>query len=294
MSVDQATYTFVDDLAKSVPELQHLLTTASAAKWDAQRFADAVQATGWWRKNSDTAKQMIQLQAVDPAQYTQTVTNAQAHVRQVAASLGVNLTDAQVKSQATADLYQGLDDATLQQQLGILYKGPAAGGAGGHSVTLDQQIGQMAASYGVPVTQSWIDGEVRGALSTGNGIEGAQKQIMQMAKSTYPGLAQQIDAGMTTAQVAQPYIAQMAQTLEIPDTQIQLTDRTIQQALQGTQLPPAGGAGGAGGGAAPQPVLLSDFQKQLKNDPRWGKTDNARDTAYGLLHSLGQSWGFSS
>jgi hypothetical protein len=41
-------------------------------------------------------------------------------------------------------------------------------------------------------------------------------------------------------------------------------------------------------------MTLFDFQKQLKNDPRWGNTDNAKQTAYGLMHSLGQAFGFAS
>jgi hypothetical protein len=334
VAADQETYSFVDDLAKSVPELAALLKQAAAGKWTPQRFADAMETTAWWRTNSDTAKQQIQLQKTDPAQYNQGLSQAQDHVRQAAASMGVTLTDAQVKSQATADLFQGLDDATLQSDLGKLYGGSSTGasGAGGNSVTLTGQINQLAAQYGVPVTKSWVDSEVRAALVAGTGAEGAQAALTQMATGVYPGLAAQLAAGQTTQQIAQPYIAMMAQTLELPDTSISLSDPTIQRALQVVpQAPsspatpggsaaakppkvvgigagvgmspgaptPAAGAGppaAVSGGTAGMPAVttLGDFANQLRADPRWDKTQNAVQDAYSMVHNLGTQWGFAS
>lgn len=292
MAIDQASYTFVDVLAKTVPELGTLLATASKQKWDQQRFIDAVQTTQWWRKNSDTAKQMIQLQATDPAQFTQSMNNAVTHVKLVAANLGIPLTDAQAKSQATADLFQGLDDATLQYQLGALYKG--TGTQTGHAATIDDQIRQTAAAYGIPVTESWVDHETQMALMNGTGVEGAAAQLKEQAKSAYPSLVAALDAGQTTAQIAQPFIAQMSQTLELADSGIQLSDPTIQRALKGQQqLPPAGPSSGPPR-PAPPPAMTSlhDFQQQLKTDPRWEHTDNAKADAYSLLTNIGSKWGF--
>jgi hypothetical protein len=41
-------------------------------------------------------------------------------------------------------------------------------------------------------------------------------------------------------------------------------------------------------------MTLYDFQNSLRNDPRWDKTDNARQTAYQLMHGLGQQFGMAS
>lgn len=332
-----ASYSFVDDLAASVPELKALIAKATSGKWTAQRFADAVQTTQWWRTNSDTAKQMIDLEKVDPAQYQQQYKQAQAHVEQMAASLGITMTAAQIATQATTDLWQGQDDATLQQQIGQLYTTVPGGSAGGTAVQLNAQIKALAANYGVPVTQSWIDSQVKASLTTGNGTEGATAALTQIASSTYPGLAAQLQAGMTVHDIAQPYMAAMSQILEIPETSITLQDQTIQKALQavpptsgsssGTPKATGGSAKSTGGttgpitvapppvrggsdmssrlgapGAstpatpaqAPGVVPLWQFQQQLRQDPRWQNTDNAKQSAFSMLHTLGNSWGFSS
>lgn len=291
---DYQSYGYVQDLANSVPEIKTLLKQASAGGWTADRFQDELQTTTWWKTHSDSAKKMLALSKADPAEYKQEQTQAQAHVKQMAAQLGVTLSSAQISSLASADLVQGLDDPTLQSQIGAMYKSGSA--QGGTSVQLSQQIQQLAAQYGVPVTQGWVDGQVKTALTNSTGIEGATQQLMKMASSAYPTLAAQIAAGQTVQDIAQPYVAQMSQLLEIPDTNIKMTDPTIQKALTGqlpsSAPPPAAKAGTVAPPAAP--TTLYDFQNALRSDPRWQSTDNAKQSAYSLLHGLGQTFGFAS
>lgn len=324
MAVDLQNYTFASGLSDSVPEIKALLAKAAAGQWDTQRFIDAFQATAWWKANSDTAKQMIQLQASDPKEYSRQLANAKSHVQQIAAQMGVRLSDAQVSSQAVADLFQGLDDATLQQHIGALYTGPGAGpSAGGNAAQLQMQIKAMASSYGIPVTQSWVNSHVMSAIEFGNGTEAAQADLINQAKSLYPGLAQQLDSGQTVEQIAQPYMAQMAATLEMPESSITLQDAKIQRALTGalppaapaTAIPPTGtptspararpgGGSQTMGGTAPsatgaptaagQMMTMRDFANMLRQDPRWEKTQNARDDAFSMLHQLGHDWGLST
>lgn len=347
---DYVSYGYVQDLATTIPELKSLLAKAAAGGWSTDRFTDALQTTSWWKKNSDTAKKMVELSKADPAEYSQEVNNATSHVKQMAAAAGVPLTNAQIKSLATADLYQGLDDATLQSQIGNLYT-TSTGMQGGTAATMEAQVKQLAAAYGVPVTQSWVDGQVKSMLVNNTGIEGATASLTQMASSTYPPLAAQLAAGQTTTQIAQPYIAAMSQTLELPDTSIDLTDPTILKALQGNpgvqtststgsagtssssgSTPKVGAPINATGGVAGAPaspgskgapatgavggptkvgatptttvvpaaqaatttVPLWQFTQQLKQDPRWQQTDNAKQSAFSMLHSLGNAWGFST
>lgn len=321
---DYESYGYVQDLANSVPEIKTLLKKASAGGWDAARFQDALQTTKWWKTNADSAKKMIALSKADPAEYKQQEAQAQAHVQQIADGMGVKLSGAQIRAQATADLYQGLDDATAQSDIGQLYGGSAGLGQGGTAVTLTAQIKQLASQYGVPVTSSWVQNQVRSALMDGTGAEGATAALTSMASSLFPALKEQLKAGQTTTDIAQPYIAAMSSILEIPDTQINLNDPTLKAALQGAPPAPApitptsggqpklggpggvetllkSGAGGAQKAPAPAPanavpttLPLDQFENQLRADPRWQTTDNAKQSAYSMLHSLGQTFGFAS
>lgn len=286
-------YTFVDALSNSVPEIKNLMAQASSQGWTPQRFADALEATHWWKTNSDTARTAIGLMKSDPATYANNLKQAQAHAQQIAQRMGINLTPAQLKNYAVATMFQGLDDATLQSQIASTYHGLAGGTGvlGGTSVDYDTQIKQLASAYGVPVTQSWVNGMVKTGLMTGNATSAAQEALKNLAISTYPSLKDQINGGATVHDIAQPYIAAMANTLELPDAQIKLTDQTIQKALHGTAGNPPTPGQPAG---PPQPTPLYQFTNQLKQDPRWQTTDNAKADAYSMLHGLGQTFGFAS
>jgi hypothetical protein len=54
------------------------------------------------------------------------------------------------------------------------------------------------------------------------------------AKAAFPQFANQIDAGMTVRDIADPYISTYAQTLEVPETQVTLKDPAIKKALAQT------------------------------------------------------------
>jgi hypothetical protein len=288
-------YGYVADLANSVPDIKRILNLAIKQNWDVQHFQDALRGTSWWKHNSDQAKKMIALQKADPAEYAQQRDAAQRHVNQLAKLMGVKLGNAQAKSLATADLFQNLDDDSLRAQIGAMFTAVPTGGAGGTAVQLDQQIRATAAQYGIPVTQAWVNGQIRVALSSGTGIEGATESLQKQAASLYPALSKEIMAGKTVQDIAQPYVAQMAQTLEIDPGNISLNDPTISKALHGTvpALSPAG-AKATPTGAPAAPATLYDFQNALRSDPRWDKTDNAKASAYSMLHQLGQTFGFAS
>jgi hypothetical protein len=63
----------------------------------------------------------------------------------------------------------------------------------------------------------------------------------------------------------------MAKTLEISDAGITTNDKYIQRAL--TYRPTVGQKV-----QAPQPLNLADFERELKNDPRWNRTKGAQDS----------------
>lgn len=321
-------YQFVTDLVGSIPELASLVKKASAEGATSDAFSAMLQQTKWWRTNADAAKQYVALSASDPAEYKQRVSQATDHVKQMASGLGINLTAAQLKSYATTDLYQGLSDEALKAQLGSNFTAQANGvnapPATGDIAQYQQQLNALASAYGVPVTKSWSNGLIQSALTGGQTLDemlaGARSSLINSAKSAYPTLAAQLDAGQTTTDIAQPYIAAMSQVLEVPDSGIQVTDPTIQKALTNSSLLPAAGgsskpmtpgvantnpapvgaapAASSAAGATTQPgastMPLWQFQNQLRADPRWQQTDNAKQSAYSMVASLGKQWGFAS
>ena len=89
--------------------------------------------------------------------------------------------------------------------------------------------------------------------------------IRDSAASAFPQLAEKIKAGIDVKTLADPYIQSMSNILEIPYTSVDLFDPKIRGALAYT-LPD--------GKLATKSIY--DFEKELRQDPRWEFTKNGK------------------
>ena len=93
----------------------------------------------------------------------------------------------------------------------------------------------------------------------------AENNIRDMASSAFPQFSDKIKAGVNLKTLADPYIQSMSNILEVPSSSIDLFDPTVRSALSYTAAD-----------GKPATKSLYDFEQQLRNDPRWAKTSNAR------------------
>ena len=111
----------------------------------------------------------------------------------------------------------------------------------------------------------------------------AYSMIRESAASAFPQFSEKIKAGVDLKTLADPYVQSMSSILEIPDTGIDLFDPTVRSAL--SYRDKAGVVG---------TKSLYDFETELKNDPRWAYTKNARkslDSAgMGFLRTIGLAY----
>ena len=105
--------------------------------------------------------------------------------------------------------------------------------------------------------------------------------IRESAASAFPQLADKIKAGVDLKTLADPYIQSMSNILEIPDTSIDLFDPRIRGALSYTL--PDGKVG---------TKSIYDFEKELRQDPRWQYTNNAKETVSNVALKVLKDFGF--
>ena len=105
--------------------------------------------------------------------------------------------------------------------------------------------------------------------------------IRESAASAFPQLADKIKAGIDVRTLADPYIQSMSNILEIPSTSVDLFDPKIRGALAYT-LPD--------GKLATKSIY--DFEKELRQDPRWQYTDNAKKVVADSTLKVLQDFGF--
>jgi hypothetical protein len=206
----------------------------------------------------------------------------------------------QIESMALSAMMQGWSSEELTNNLAKMWTGnweSTRGKYTGQAATYKDQIDQIANDYGVPFTnggqQAWVQGMLTGNIT---GEQYKQHAIAQ-AQSIYKGVAGEINANTTLKQIADPYVATMANLLELDPGSINYQNPTVKRALQGqAQLGDivAKGPGSKTGNQAANysATPLWQFEQQVRADPRWAQTQNARDTMSTALVKIGQDFGF--
>jgi len=269
-------------LLTGVPELKSILGQAVAGGWAVSKFEQAVEASNWYRTHNDATRQLVALQYSNPAEYKTRLANAQQQVGELAGQMGVTLNAGQMASLAQQFIVQGWTSQTLQYEVGKFYNGKPTGQA----AQILQQLQQTYATYGVPISDGSLESRVRQVLQGSTTIDTYKQDAINTAKSLYPSIASQLDTGLTVKDIADPYIQQMSNLLEVDPNTIGVTDPLIKKALQGSVVT-------SGGKATATSTPLWQFEQTLRSDPRWANTQNARDTVSSALVKLGGDFGFA-
>lgn len=278
-------YGFVGQLANSNPELRRILTRAAAGNWDTAEFSRAVQDSRWWRNSADAIKQYQILKVTKPGEFAAQRSQLVVKTRAIAAEMGVALGEGR-RSQLgrLVDLAQmhGWDEATLRQNIGHQLKGASAT-FGGQAGEIQQQVRQLYYDMGVRYSNYTVNLDVRSILEGRSTVQATAARVQAAAKSAFPALAAQIDAGHTVRQIADPYIQASAALLErAPDT-ITLQDPTVRRGLSYRDQKGVVGL-----------MPLWQYEQEVKRDPKWDKTKNAMNDYAGIAHQIGKDWGFAT
>jgi len=262
------------------PELKDKFDQAVKNSWTADKFQAEIRDTNWWKTTSDTARQVQQLKATDPATYNANLSAATLQVQKLASEVGAALPVGQLGKIAQNVVNAGLDEDGIRNILGgyvnFTKNGTMTGEAGMHQYTMKQ----YAASMGVSISDQALKNQAALVVRKMATTQDFESQLRDQAKSAYPAFSSQINGGQTMMDIATPYMQTMSQELGVPSTSITLQDPLIKSALNGLDQ-----------NGKPAGKTLLDFTSQLRNDPRWGKTSDAQDQVMSVGHTVLQSMG---
>ena len=254
----------------SDPELKSLLNTAVKGNWTPAQFVAKLQATRWFKKNGEAARQMYALRTSDPATYNQRLASAHAQVLAAARQMGAPAPGGVLNTLSAHALSLGWTDEQIKAALQPYVKASTNGVYAGTAAQSQMQIRQLASDYGYTVSNSqmggWIKGMTRGDVT----IEHVKQQIMANTMSRYPALKDRLASGETLDQIAAPYKDSYSKTLEVNPETISLNDPLIQKALATKDSK-----------GKPSTQTVWQFEDALRSDPRWLQTNNARDQLVG-------------
>lgn len=284
LSMDElaSQYGLSSALINSSSELKSLFKKAVAGSWSADLFSAKLKNTKWWSTQSDTLRQYITLKYTDPASWKQKYAAAQAAVNALSVQVGLgdllhgNATNKKTLAAAVYNsLALGWTDDRVKDWLGskTSIQGGVMWGEAGEAF---DKLHEIAYLNGMTY-KTWYASEARRIASGRDTIESAEAAIRAQAAAKYSAFADQIKAGQNVMDLASPYIQSVAKILEVPDTDIGLTNSHVSKAMTANK-----------GGQAQS---IWEFENSLRQDPTWKKTQNAQDSAMSTAHQVLQSLG---
>jgi hypothetical protein len=286
-----ARYGYAAAFFQSNPELQSLINQATAGQWTPEEFQARLQNTNWFKANSEQMRKWAALNAGDPAEADRQRIQREHDIEQKFVQMGVQLSLDEINIIAEASLKYGWDDFEVQQAIAAHAKYQAGQPLGGQMEQTREQIYQDLSDYGLNWDDKTVWNWAQEVVAGNTTIDRVKSDMMQTALSKYPGLADQLNAGQTVRQAASAYIDQQAQLLELDPQSIDIgNDPLLNKALQ-YRPQTTGSSTSANANAQPGVMPLWQFSQTVKQDPRWMKTDNARnslmDTGTRVLRDLG-------
>lgn len=248
--------------------LANLVQKAVGQGWDDATFQAKLRESKFYQKHSDAQRNWLLLwNGGDPGEAHHELKQREHDINKTAGQMGVSLNNSEVHDLAWKSLYVGMSDQQWQQSVGHHFEMTKAH-AEGQAGSIQDQYAQLADAYGLPVSRDTLQHWIRGSL-TGNIDPGTVRaHLIDQAKTMYPGLAKQLDAGQTVGDVASVYRDTMANLLELDPSQLSWRDPEIKHALQFQSDP-----------SQPSTLMpLYQFEHKVRSDPRWLNTNNAKQS----------------
>jgi hypothetical protein len=102
-------------------------------------------------------------------------------------------------------------------------------------------------------------------------MENITGAMREQAAGLYPAWGEQLLAGASMQDLAQPYRQALAQELELPESDVDVFSPKIKAALNRV-----------GEDGQPSPMSLTEFTQMVRSGPEWGRTQGAMDKAVGI------------
>lgn len=284
-----ASYGWSLAVLNSNKELKKLFQLAVKETWEPSKFVAKVRDTGWYKKNGEAARQALILRKTDPKEWQRRNEQMKLHIRTLYGSMsgGQKMSNKWLGSAASQAITLGWTEEEIKHQIArstgyiTLMREDRLGGEAGE---IEDMMTKAEGDYGFKVSDAWKVGRIRNTMLGVDSKESIMDAFKKYAKSTYGAFAEEIDNGMTIKDIAEPYVQTMGRLLELNPESITVFDSKIRAAL--TERDPESGK------ARAMPVWR--FENQLREDPRWNQTNNARQAYMSTGHSLLQQFGLVS
>ena len=230
--------------------------------------------------NSDQEKARMDRAMADPEDYERGLEITRQEIQRLASVYGIILSEEDLNKIAEDVRLNALTDLEIQERFGPILQQQIGGDLGGQAAEFQREIGQWASSNGLQMNQDSLFEYVKAGVEGRSSLEDIKNDLRRdYLAGMYPAYAQRIMQGYDPSVIFQPFLQTASRMLEVPD--IGFNDPLMKSALQATD--------DAGN---PVQTSLYEFEKQIRNDPRWQYTDDAYETYASAGMRIASMFGF--
>ena len=271
-------------------QIDKLFTAAAAGNWTETAFMAEIKKTNWWQSELPSLQKFF-IETHDPRNagtFAEKLTLNINSVQSKLETLGIQATQVDpvtgkfydnskvIEGIAMNAIKNGWNDSQLMQHLGdtaqLHFTG---GGTIGSSV---DNIKKQALMYGVSIDDNYLNTIQHSLLDPTDGRDSQyyMNEMKNRAMDLYKPFAQSIKDGRSLYEVTNSYRSQMANLLEVDSTNVSWKD------LMNKVIDPKTG----------NARMFSEFTKEVKADPLWQYTKNAKETYSNMALDLMKQFGF--
>jgi hypothetical protein len=252
----------------------------SQGKISFERFNLELNQQDWWKTNSATYIADRRRELENPTDYRQGLESDVAALRAQARQLGaVNVDDATLENLVKQQRRLGLNAEQLLERLNDFIV-PIGDDFRGQAGAFQAELVQWARMNGLSLRELDVQDYVR-QMTTGRITLDDVKDDLRRTylAGMYPAWSDKINEGFDPSALFAPYRNAAANLLELED--LDLNDPIMKLASQHI-----------GADGKPSQLPLWEFEKQVRQDPRWQQTDNAYATYMDVGTNLLKMFGF--
>lgn len=279
----------------SVPQLSTYFEKAVKEQWSPDRFSAEIQNSDWYLNNNEYARKAWALENYgktgdkSSADWDVALQDAKLAVKAAATSIGAQVTPAESDALARRYIYEGwgassnrsqLLNQALSEEIAFVPDDRGNTSLRGASGNLADNLRNIAYSNGMNYTDNWYQSAAKSVASGLSTEKDWERDIREQAAGQWGVFGDKIRNGANAYDLASPYISAMAQEFDMSPQDINLNDPYIRGALTGYDDQ-----------GNPSPMGLWDFQKKLRQDPRWISTKGALDEVSSTANTVLQMFG---
>jgi len=280
-SVSIKNYGYIAALAQSNSDLKKLMQKYANQDLSSPgvqaRLQGEIQDTKWWKTTTAQQRATQVLERQDPAEFKRQFDNAFGTVQDLASQLGVTMPGLGLHDFAVKAYKNGW---TPQEQKRFLL-------AEATRTTAQQATGlstlkTSAAQYMVPLSDPTLDQWAKNISAGSVTQQDFTTYLIEQAKIMRPWASKQLDAGLTTSQVVDPYRNLIASTLEVDPNRVDFTLPKFSAILDGNSDKTTGQHG---------PMSLSQAGAYLRGLDDYKSTASAIDQGAQFATQLTKTFG---